>query len=79
MGMTAYSLLSGQSGLDIDPRANVAETIKAIFEKPVVPLRRRVPDIPEQVAAIIERALVKDPAERWQSAAAMRTALLHAA
>lgn len=78
MGMTAYSLLSGQSGLDIDPRANVAETIKAIFEKPVVPLRRRVPDIPEQVAAIIERALVKDPAERWQSAAAMRTALLHA-
>lgn len=78
MGMTAYSLLSGQSGLDIDSRANVPETIKAIFDKPVVPLRRRVPDIPEQVAAIIERALVKDPAERWQTAAAMRTALLHA-
>jgi hypothetical protein len=27
---------------------------------------------------VIERALAKDPADRWQSAAAMRTALMHA-
>jgi len=41
-------------------------------------LRQRAPHVPERVAEVIERALAKDPAHRWQSAAAMRTALLHA-
>ena len=34
---------------------------------------------PERVAEVIERSLAKDPGQRWQSAAAMRTALMHAA
>lgn len=75
MGMTAYSLLTGQLALDISARAGVPETVKAIFDKPIIPLRRRVPEIPAQAAEIIERALAKDPAQRWQSAAAMRNAL----
>jgi len=75
MGMTAYSLVAGDVALDIGPQANVAETVKAIFEKPIVPLRQRVPEIPERVAEVIERALTKDPAQRWQSATAMRNAL----
>jgi len=44
----------------------------------MIPLRTRVPDVPSQIAEIIERALVRDPAHRWQSAGAMRTALAHA-
>jgi hypothetical protein len=76
MGMTAYSLLTGAIALDISPRANVAETVKAIFEKPIIPLRHRVPEIPESVAQVIERAVAKDIAQRWSSAAAMRDALL---
>jgi hypothetical protein len=76
MGMTAYSLLSGSIALDISPQANVSETVKAIFEKPIIPLQRRAPDVPAHIASIIERALAKDPISRWPSAEAMRQALL---
>lgn len=78
MGMTAYSLLTGAIALDLSPRANVAETVKAIFEKPIIPIRHRVAEIPEAVASVIERAIAKDPAQRWPSAGAMRHALLQA-
>src|SRR2546430_12888326 len=44
---------------------------RAIFEGKIIPLRSRVPDIPERLAEVIERALAKDPAERWQTAAAI--------
>ena len=78
MGMTAYSLLTGAIALDLSPRANVAETVKAIFEKPPIPIRHRVPEIPDHVASVIERAIAKDPQQRWPSAGAMRNALLQA-
>lgn len=78
IGMTAYSLLAGELALNIARRSSMAETIKAIFEQPAIPLRQRAPELPAQVCEIIDRALVKDPSERWQSAQAMRNALLHA-
>ena len=76
MGMTAYSLLTGAVALDLSPKANVAETVKAIFDKPIIPVLARVPDIPPGVASAVERALAKDPANRWPSAEAMHDALL---
>ena len=79
IGMTAYSLLAGDTALDIGPAGDMAATVRAIFEGQIVPLRRRAPEVPERVAEVIERALAKDPAYRWQSAAAMRTALMHSA
>ncbi len=79
IGMTAYSLLAGDTALDLGPNNDIAGTVRAIFEGQVIPLRDRAPDVPERVAEVIERALAKDPANRWQSAAAMRTALMHAA
>ncbi|MDX6577048.1 MAG: eukaryotic-like serine/threonine-protein kinase [Blastocatellia bacterium] len=78
IGMTAYSLLAGDTALDLGPNNDIAGTVKAIFEGKVIPLRQRAPEVPQQVAEVIERALAKDPADRWQSAAAMRTALMHA-
>jgi hypothetical protein len=78
MGMTAYSLMAGSRALNVGPEANMAETIRAIFDQPAVPLRERFPEVPEQIAEIIDRSLVKDPAQRWQSAGAMRNALMHA-
>jgi serine/threonine-protein kinase len=79
LGMTAYSLLAGDTALDVGAAGDMAATVRAIFDGQIVPLRQRVPEVPERVAEIIERALAKDPAHRWQSAAAMRTALMHAA
>ncbi len=79
MGMTAYSLLTGAHALDITPKAGIAETVKAIFEKPIIPVRSRVPDVPLHVAAVIETALAKQVENRWRTAGAMREALLSAA
>jgi hypothetical protein len=79
LGMTAYSLLAGDTALDLGPNHDIAGTVRAIFEGPIIPLLQRAPDVPSRVAEVIERALAKDPAQRWQSAAAMRTALMHAA
>ena len=78
LGMTAYSLLAGDIALDLGPSGDIAGTVRAIFEGKIIPLRDRAPEIPAQIAEIIERALVRDPAHRWQSANAMRTALAHA-
>jgi serine/threonine-protein kinase len=78
LGMTAYSLLTGTVALDIGAHSNVAQTVKAIFEKPIIPIYRRVNDVPPAIANIVERALSKDPTQRWGSAEAMRIALLQA-
>lgn len=78
VGMTAYSLYTGELALNLERSSSMPATIKAIFEQPTIPLRRRAPQLPAAICEIIDRALVKDPAERWQSAQAMRTALLHA-
>ena len=77
VGMTAYSLLTGSLALDLSKNSSVNDTIRAIFEQPAVPLHQRAPQIPRPVCEIIDRALAKDPAQRWQSAGAMRNALLH--
>lgn len=77
VGMTAYSLLTGCLALELSKNSSVNDTIRAIFEQPAVPLRQRAPHLPQPVCDIIDRALAKDPAQRWQSAGAMRNALLH--
>jgi len=77
VGMTAYSLLTGCLALDLSKNSSVNDTIRAIFEQPAVPLCQRASYIPPPVCEIIDRALAKDPAQRWQTAGAMRNALLH--
>ncbi len=77
-GMTAYSLLTGAHALDISPRAGIAETVKAIFEKPIIPISQRTSDIPIRVASVIETAIAKQVELRWRSAGEMRDALLRA-
>lgn len=78
MGMTAYTLMTGTHALDLSPRAGIAETVKAIFEKPIVPLIIRNNQIPAPIADVIERAVAKEPERRWRSAGEMREALLRA-
>ena len=79
VGMTAYSLLTGAHALDISPKAGISETVKAIFEKPIIPISSRVPDVPNRVSAVFEMALAKHVDMRWRTAGEMRHALLRAA
>jgi len=78
VGMTAYSLLTGAHALDISPRAGISETVKAIFEKPIIPIAQRIPEIPIRVSAVIETAIAKQVELRWRTAGEMREALLRA-
>lgn len=78
IGMTAYSLITGTHPLDISPKAGISETVKAIFEKPLIPIANRVPDVPNRIAAVFEMALSKRVDHRWKSAGEMREALLRA-
>jgi hypothetical protein len=78
VGMTAYSLLTGAHALDISPNAGISETVKAIFEKPIIPIASRVPEVPIRVSAVIETALAKQVELRWRTAGEMREALLRA-
>ena len=77
-GMTAYSLLTGAHALDISPKAGISETVKAIFEKPIIPIAQRTNEVPPNIAFVIERALVKEVENRWRTAGEMRDALLQA-
>ncbi len=77
-GMTAYSLLTGAHALDISPRAGIAETVKAIFEKPIIPISQRTLEVPLRIASVIETAIAKQVELRWRSAGEMRDALLRA-
>lgn len=79
IGMTAYSLLTGAHALDISPNAGISETVKAIFEKPIIPISKRMPEVPLKVAAVFETALAKQVELRWRTAGEMREALLRAA
>ena len=79
IGMTAYSLLTGAHALDISPNAGISETVKAIFEKPIIPISKRMPEIPLKVAAVFETALAKQVELRWRTSGEMREALLRAA
>lgn len=78
VGMTAYSLLTGAHALDIAPNAGISETVKAIFEKPIIPISNRVPEVPLRVAAVFETALAKQVELRWRTAGEMREALIRA-
>ncbi len=78
VGMTAYSLLTGAHALDISPKAGISETVKAIFEKPIIPISSRVTDVPSRVSTVFEMALAKQVDRRWRTAGEMREALLSA-
>jgi len=78
MGMTAYSLLTGRHALNLSPKAGIAETIKAIFERPNESISAYVSDVPGVFAAVVEKALAKEVENRWHSAAEMRAAVLQA-
>ncbi len=79
VGMTLYVLMTGTHALDIGSSASIAEIVKAIFDKKIIPIRVRDSSIPSSVAEVVERALAKKPENRWRTAGEMRQALLKAA
>jgi len=61
MGVLAFEMLAGTPPFD---GTGTALMYKIVHELPP-PLRSHAPSIPEGIEAVIDRALRKDPAERW--------------
>jgi len=72
LGVIAHELLSGRR---LFHAKTDFETIQRMREMPIQPPSRWDPAIPRDLDDIVMTALQRDPARRWQSAAAMRTAI----
>ena len=72
LGAVAYELLTNQMLFDAADDLGVLERVK---RAPIPPPSRRNSDVPRDLDAVVLTALERDPARRWQSAGAMRTAL----
>ena len=64
LGCTFYTLLTGKTPFS---EGSVLEKIKAHTETDARPLSEFRDDVPEEVAAILNKMMAKDPAERYQT------------
>ncbi|HYN01129.1 MAG TPA: FHA domain-containing serine/threonine-protein kinase [Vicinamibacteria bacterium] len=72
MAATIYYLLTGQFARDF---AAHSDPLAVILRGGVVPLRQRDPSVPEDLAAVIDRALDDDPSRRFPTARELVAAL----
>lgn len=68
LGVVLYEMCTGRRPFD---RGRDIGTLYAIVHEPAPALQ----DVPEPLARVIEKALAKTPADRWQTAREMATAL----
>lgn len=73
LGATLYEFLCGRPPFNF---ADSRQQIVAVLEADLPPMRGCRADIPPELAAVVERALAKDPAQRFSSAEELRQALL---
>jgi serine/threonine-protein kinase len=73
-GATLYNLLTDRLVHDL-PR-EVGRQLLMVLQDDPVPIRARRPDIPDGLAALIHRALARDPKARFADVTAMRKALV---
>jgi WD40 repeat protein len=65
LGVILYRVLSGRMPYDADSAMEMI--YKTAFEPPV-PLRSREPDAPDELVAIVDKAMARDPQRRYPSA-----------
>lgn len=76
VGAIAHELLTNNQLFDAKDDFTVIERVR---EARIDPPSKKNPDVPPDLDAVVMTALERDPDHRWQSAAAMRTALANAA
>ncbi len=68
-----YNLLTRNYVYDFP--GSFQQQLLAVLNESPVPIRKRRPDLPEALAAVVHRGLARDPAARFPDAAAMRDAV----
>jgi serine/threonine protein kinase len=72
LGVIAYRCLAGQLPF---PGPALGELLLSIPSRPHRPLLEVAPEVPAELAALVERCLHKEPEGRWQSAVELLLAL----
>ena len=76
VGVILYELLAGRKPFDADTPLGL---IRAIQDEPVPSLAEVRPDVAPAFAAVVERAMARDPRVRYSSAAEMQADLVRSA
>jgi serine/threonine-protein kinase len=71
-GVVLWELLAG---VRLFARDSDAATLYAILDDEIPPVQARRPDVPDDLARIVERALARAPDDRWATAEDMQLAL----
>src|SRR5690606_9910577 len=73
LGATVYALLAGRSPFSTGEPLSEVELIQRVLRAPLVPAGRA--DVPPTLERVLANALARDPANRYESAAAFGRAL----
>jgi serine/threonine-protein kinase len=71
LGVVLYGMLAGEPPF---PRPTPIAVVRAHIHEPPPPLSLRSPPLPEEIDAVVSRALSKDPRRRYRSGAALAAA-----
>jgi eukaryotic-like serine/threonine-protein kinase len=72
LGVLLYEMLTGQRPFK---GRHLVQVLNAVIHEPARPLRELNPRLPARLEGIVDRALAKDPRERYQTMAALRDEL----
>ena len=72
LGATLYHHLTGQHPFG---KAHGVALLRKVLKGRRIPIRSVAPEIPQGLADVLDRALARDPSERWSSAEEMYNAL----
>ncbi|MFV8756327.1 serine/threonine-protein kinase PknK [Nannocystaceae bacterium ST9] len=72
LGVVLYELLTGELLFRTRDRMKALERVRT---EPIPPILESAPDLPDELAHIVDKALARDPEQRWESAREMQSAL----
>lgn len=75
LGCTLYKLLTGCAPFTGPQYRTAFDKLMAHCRDPIVPVRQVREDVPEELAAIVQRMLAKDPAERFATPGELAAAI----
>ncbi len=75
LGAIFYEILSGQRAFENQP---MHEVLARLRDREPVPLRKRAPATPALLVDVVERAMAREPSNRFKDAGELSRALVHA-
>jgi serine/threonine-protein kinase len=73
-GATLYTLLTGRTVYDLP--AQFIDQLMLLLQEDPVPIRTRRPDLPDELAGVIHRALAREPGSRFADVEGLRQGLV---